>query len=928
MKAGEISHFSRVIGYIVSPVLLLPISVAANECSPTALEASGYFFSSFELVERSAEGHPIYRFQINNNFADGRAFTLSWNFVNDECERAHVSTYNATVSLPTGVTDWSVRFTSREHFDIWDDQNETMLLSKDVVAMPPYTHIQFQGSLNQGASRFSSRYVHLVENVDPPVIAETLPTPEACNAGTASGYFFDSYERAEYQDGFLRVHLRLKPPYNDGRPFTTRLFSADENCASFAPTSPLVFNNTAFPAYMRYYSLRFTSPTHWELWDDETEQKIECAGCSGDIPEGSAFIFLDGFIDGSSSILQTTPFPPPETSEPEVPDPVIIIPGILGSEQKNGVWMIDPILHTYDDLIATLDVNGYTPDLDLFPFPYNWRKSNVETAVLLKEKINEVKGICSCDKVDIVAHSMGGLVARQYIQADAYEDDVDQLIFLGTPHLGAPKAYSIWEAGEYPIELLSLSDRMTRLILEREATKQKYPDLFAYIRTEPINSIRELLPIYDYIFDEDTLRQYPDNYPRNLFLEQIKDNTETLLTSGVRIYNYVGETGSNETIVGIEATEPEAFLPKWQHGYPDGFLDIIGDYGLIRGTGDGTVPTPSAVFIQSNIQVTSLSHNALPDRTKADVYRTLTGEETSEIVDRINLPDAKIIFFKIFSPADLLVVAPDGSKIGRDFDGQEINQIPDAFYTGFSTADEFITILNPLDGEYKVYTQGTDTGSYTVETSYVSEEQVVDTSFTGNTVPGLVTELGLSLDNENPGTMDIASADVEPPVVTIAQPESNDNLHSEMLPVDVSAEDESSGVFALETFFDDSLIPNVGSVDLFFQSLGTHTLLASSTDNVGNSTSTSREFRVIATQESTLADLDRAYELGWMNKLTYTVLKPLMTGMFKAASNSPKFVAQKLYQSIIRQLDRRKGKGLNERGHLLLKADIEWLMAN
>ena len=43
------------------------------------------------------------------------------------------------------------------------------------------------------------------------------------------------------------------------------------------------------------------------------------------------------------------------------PDPVIIIPGILGSEEHDGVWEIDPILHTYDDLIATLDANGYTP---------------------------------------------------------------------------------------------------------------------------------------------------------------------------------------------------------------------------------------------------------------------------------------------------------------------------------------------------------------------------------------------------------------------------------------------------------------------------------------------------------------------------------------------------------------------------------------
>jgi len=33
------------------------------------------------------------------------------------------------------------------------------------------------------------------------------------------------------------------------------------------------------------------------------------------------------------------------------PDPAIIIPGIMGSWEKDGAWQIDPIFHTYDNLI-------------------------------------------------------------------------------------------------------------------------------------------------------------------------------------------------------------------------------------------------------------------------------------------------------------------------------------------------------------------------------------------------------------------------------------------------------------------------------------------------------------------------------------------------------------------------------------------------
>ena len=157
-----------------------------------------------------------------------------------------------------------------------------------------------------------------------------------------------------------------------------------------------------------------------------------------------SFISFAGIIDpGYETFLDSTPFPIQEKQSN--PDPVIIIPGILGSSDKNGEWVIDPIFHTYDDLIATLEANGYEKGKDLFTLPYDWRESNILTALKLRNKINEVQTTCNCDKVDLVAHSMGGLVARQYIQSDKYENDVDQLIFLGTPHLGSPDSYLMWE---------------------------------------------------------------------------------------------------------------------------------------------------------------------------------------------------------------------------------------------------------------------------------------------------------------------------------------------------------------------------------------------------------------------------------------------------------------------------------------------------
>ena len=51
-------------------------------------------------------------------------------------------------------------------------------------------------------------------------------------------------------------------------------------------------------------------------------------------------------------------------------------------------------------------------------------------------------------KVNIIAHSMGGLLSRSYIQSDLYKDDVDKLAMVGTPNHGAAVAYYVSEGGD------------------------------------------------------------------------------------------------------------------------------------------------------------------------------------------------------------------------------------------------------------------------------------------------------------------------------------------------------------------------------------------------------------------------------------------------------------------------------------------------
>lgn len=97
----------------------------------------------------------------------------------------------------------------------------------------------------------------------------------------------------------------------------------------------------------------------------------------------------------------------------------------------------------YDGLIKSIKANGYR-DEEIFIFDYDWRLSNFETAAALKAFI-EVRS--PNEKVNIVAHSMGGIVARIYIQELGGGNRVNNVLFLGTPHRGSARVFERLKEG-------------------------------------------------------------------------------------------------------------------------------------------------------------------------------------------------------------------------------------------------------------------------------------------------------------------------------------------------------------------------------------------------------------------------------------------------------------------------------------------------
>lgn len=100
------------------------------------------------------------------------------------------------------------------------------------------------------------------------------------------------------------------------------------------------------------------------------------------------------------------------------------------------------------DLSKYLKKQNYVLDATLFEFAYDFRFSVNFNAAKLGELVNRVKQISGSRQVDIVGHSLGGLVAKAYLADEANQGNVRKLIFVGTPHLGAPKALKALRYGD------------------------------------------------------------------------------------------------------------------------------------------------------------------------------------------------------------------------------------------------------------------------------------------------------------------------------------------------------------------------------------------------------------------------------------------------------------------------------------------------
>lgn len=118
-------------------------------------------------------------------------------------------------------------------------------------------------------------------------------------------------------------------------------------------------------------------------------------------------------------------------------EPVALMPDL---HVLPGLWT--PV-KGYDRLLARLRSLGYTEAAGtLLPVPYDWRLSNryngARLASLVEPALERLRDPDA--QLVFVCHSMGGLVARWYIEHCGGAGHTRKLITLGTPYRGAAKA--------------------------------------------------------------------------------------------------------------------------------------------------------------------------------------------------------------------------------------------------------------------------------------------------------------------------------------------------------------------------------------------------------------------------------------------------------------------------------------------------------
>jgi len=521
----------------------------------------------------------------------------------------------------------------------------------------------------------------------------------------------------------------------------------------------------------------------------------------------------------------------------------------------------------YGGAISFFTANGYVLGTDFFVFPYDWRKDISLTKDLLDQKIQEIKTQTGSQKVDIVAHSMGGLVARNYIADPAKAQNVRKLFTLGTPHLGSPYFLKALRYGVQlePVLLLGLiklapsavNDVIQNMIGGYElAPSQTYYNLYAGQDNQhpyPFADLRDI--------DSNNVTGALNYSQLKTLLTNLNHNT-SLFTPSEAFHNLDSQIANSN---GVEVTNivgsGMATLGQIIEKYKIDFAGIkIPEKDEFKINGDETVPLLSASFGSPTVFYTKQKHGELPGNGPALnlVKNILSGN--SQLPNGVSNQPYQFsgTGLSSHSPVNIHVYDAEGNHTGPLANGDFEANIPGSSY---DTLEDAKFIFLPDNGQYTIKFEATNLGSFDFKIRKFKNDENTQTilynnvPLTNSTKAQTILDTNstqppvLQVDQDGNGTIDTqvnssailignANYDKTPPQTTIqlSGTQGNNNWFKSDVTVTLNAVDETngSGVDKIEYTLDNGQTINTYTSPFTVSQEGILKLKVKSTDKAGN----------------------------------------------------------------------------------------------